>query len=162
MMREKSSSPSSCISSSGHPLHPTGDAYFQAPPVGLWGRCSLATSVLASDRNYKQAPSQYESGIPAEAVALLEKLGRQAADILQVQELPGLVYAVQSQNAKANQHLGKAIHLKPYSSTARTNFANNPTISGTSENSIWPSSLRKLSYWCPPAKKTLVSQLLNA
>ncbi len=77
------------------------------------------------DRNYKQAASQYESGNLAEAATLLEKIVHQAPDTFEVQELLGLVYAAQSQNERANLHLEKAVHLRPDSSIARTNFANN-------------------------------------
>jgi len=40
-----------------------------------------------------------------------------------VQELLGLVYAAQSQDAKANDHLAKAVRLKPDSVAARSNLA---------------------------------------
>jgi tetratricopeptide (TPR) repeat protein len=77
------------------------------------------------DRQFQQAVSQYESGKFSDAAAQLEKIAPQVPNSFEVQELLGLVYAAQSLNAKANEHLEKAVHLKPDSATARTNFANN-------------------------------------
>src|SRR5208283_2752965 len=92
--------------------------------------CVFLASVVSAqnqdlDSDYKQAASKYESGNLPEAAALLEKIVHQAPDSFEVQELLGLVYAAQSQNEKANQPLEKAVRLKPDSSAARTNFANN-------------------------------------
>ncbi len=45
---------------------------------------------------------------------------REVPESFEVQELLGLVYAAQSQNDKANEHLEKAVRLKPDSATAHT------------------------------------------
>jgi tetratricopeptide (TPR) repeat protein len=46
-------------------------------------------------------------------------------DSFEVQELLGLVYSAQSHDAKATEHLEKAVRLKPDSAEARTNLATN-------------------------------------
>jgi tetratricopeptide (TPR) repeat protein len=75
------------------------------------------------DRLFQTAVSAYESGRYTEAVAPLEKLVAQVPDNFEVHELLGLVYAGQSQDAKANDHLAKAVRLKPDSAAARSNLA---------------------------------------
>src|SRR5436309_14492426 len=77
------------------------------------------------DREFQDAVAQYDSGHYAEAAAILENLVREAPESFEVQELLGLVYAAQSQDARATQHLQKAVHLKPNSAPARTNLAAN-------------------------------------
>jgi tetratricopeptide (TPR) repeat protein len=74
-------------------------------------------------RLFQAAATQYEAGHYAEAVAPLEKLVQEAPETFEVQELLGLVYAAQSQDAKANVHLAKAVRLKPDSVAARSNLA---------------------------------------
>ncbi len=75
------------------------------------------------DRLFRAGASQYEAGRYAEAVAPLEKLVQVAPETFEVQELLGLVYAAQAQDAKANAHLAKAVRLKPDSGAARSNLA---------------------------------------
>jgi tetratricopeptide (TPR) repeat protein len=77
------------------------------------------------DREFQDAVAQYDSGHYAEAAAIVENLVREAPESFEVQELLGLVYAAQSQDARATQHLQKAVHLKPGSAPARTNLAAN-------------------------------------
>jgi tetratricopeptide (TPR) repeat protein len=77
------------------------------------------------DRQFQEAVSKYEAGKFPEAAAQLEHIVREVPNSFEVQELLGLVYASQSLNDKANEHLEKAVQLKPDSSTARTNFADN-------------------------------------
>ena len=77
------------------------------------------------DREFKLAVSQYEAGKYPEAAMQLEKLAREVPESFEVHELLGLVYAAESQNDKANEHLERAVRLKPDSATARTNLANN-------------------------------------
>jgi Flp pilus assembly protein TadD len=77
----------------------------------------------ALDRQFQSAVAQYESGRLAEAAAALETLLREAPESFEVHELLGMVYAAQSQDAKAGQHLEKAVRLKPDSASARMNFA---------------------------------------
>jgi len=75
------------------------------------------------DRLFRAGAEAYESGRYADAVAPLEKLVRAAPEVFEVHELLGLVYAAQSQDAKANDHLAKAVRLKPDSAAARSNLA---------------------------------------
>jgi tetratricopeptide (TPR) repeat protein len=77
------------------------------------------------DREFRAAVADYDSGRYAEAAAKLESLVREAPESFEVQELLGLVYSAQSQDARATQHLQKAVHLKPGSAPARTNLAAN-------------------------------------
>jgi len=82
------------------------------------------------DREFQAAVAEYDSGRYAEAAVKLENLVREAPESFEVQELLGLVYSAQSQDARATQHLQKAVHLKPDSAPARTNLAANLTRLG--------------------------------
>jgi tetratricopeptide (TPR) repeat protein len=75
------------------------------------------------DRLFQAAVSQYESGHYAKAVAPLERLVKEAPENFEVHELLGLVYAAQSLDAKANEHLAMAVRLNPKSVAARSNLA---------------------------------------
>ncbi len=77
------------------------------------------------DRAFQAAVAQYNAGKFAEAAAGLENLLHEVPDSFEVHELLGMVYASQSQDALANQHLDKAVHLKPASAAARVNLATN-------------------------------------
>ena len=77
------------------------------------------------DREFNVAVSLYEAGKYPDAAAQLEKLAREVPESFEVQELLGLVYAAQSQDARATQHFQKAVSLKPDSAPARTNLAAN-------------------------------------
>src|SRR6266478_5399269 len=77
------------------------------------------------DREFQAAVAQYHSGHYPEAASKLENLVREAPESFEVQELLGLVYSAQSQDARATQHLQKAVRLKPNSAPARTNLAAN-------------------------------------
>ena len=77
------------------------------------------------DREFQAAVAQYESGHLLEAAAKLEKLAHEVPESFEVHELLGLVYSGESQDAKANAHLEKAVRLKPDSAEARTNYATN-------------------------------------
>ncbi|MGB9471317.1 MAG: tetratricopeptide repeat protein, partial [Candidatus Acidiferrum sp.] len=85
------------------------------------------------DREFKDAVAKYEGKKYPEAAAQLEQIVREVPDSFEVQELLGLAYAAQSRNDKANDHLGKAVRLKPDSSSARTNYANNLLRLGKTE-----------------------------
>jgi tetratricopeptide (TPR) repeat protein len=77
------------------------------------------------DRDFQAAVAQYESGHYAEAAAKLESLLPTVPQSFEVHELLGLVYSAQSQDAKANLHLDRAVRLKPNSTAARTNLGAN-------------------------------------
>jgi predicted Zn-dependent protease len=103
----------------------------------------VATCVIAAprarsqktdlDHEFKEAVAQYEAGKYPEAAAQLEEIVREVPDSFEVQELLGLVYAAQSRNDRANDHLEKAVRLKPDSASARTNYANNLLRLGKTE-----------------------------
>ncbi|HKW17023.1 MAG TPA: tetratricopeptide repeat protein [Terriglobales bacterium] len=77
------------------------------------------------DRLFQAAVAQYDAGHFPEAARQLEFLARQLPESFEVQELLGLVYASESDESKANEHLAKAVQLKPSSAEARTNLATN-------------------------------------
>jgi tetratricopeptide (TPR) repeat protein len=77
------------------------------------------------DQEFQSAVAQYEAGHYPEAASQLEKLLPQVPQSFDVQELLGLVYAAQSLNDKAYEHLDKAVRLNPNSASARTNLGNN-------------------------------------
>jgi Flp pilus assembly protein TadD len=75
------------------------------------------------DQKFRSAVAQYEAGRYAEAATQLEALLPQAPESFEIHELLGLVYSSQSQDAKANPHLQKAVRLKPADAAAHTNLA---------------------------------------
>lgn len=82
------------------------------------------------EQEFQAAVSEYNSGQLAEAATKLEKLLRDLPNSFEVHELLGLTYAEQSEDSKANEHLQKAVLLKPGSASARTNLAANLTRMG--------------------------------
>ena len=82
------------------------------------------------EREFQAAVAQYDSGKYAEAAVRLERILRQVPESFESHELLGLVYSAQSEDAKANPHLEKAVRLKPDSAAARTNLAANLHASG--------------------------------
>jgi tetratricopeptide (TPR) repeat protein len=87
----------------------------------------------ALTRQFQSAVAQYDAGRFAEAAAQLEALLPYAPRTFEVHELLGLVYAAQSQDAKAVEQLQIAVRLKPDSAAARTNLAASLFHSGKSE-----------------------------
>lgn len=91
----------------------------------------LASSSLAQqpatdlDQEFQSAVADYNSGKLTQAGEKLDKLARAAPENFEVEELLGLVYSAQSQDAKATEYLEKAVRLKPDSPPARTNLAAN-------------------------------------
>src|SRR5437667_143413 len=81
------------------------------------------THAQERDRLFQSAVSQYESGHYAEAIQPLEKLLHEVPESFEVHELLGLTYAAQSQDTKANEHLRKAVRIKPDSVAALSNLA---------------------------------------
>src|SRR5690349_14433517 len=75
------------------------------------------------NRDFQSAVANYNAGRFPEAAVQLERLAVDLPASFDVHELLGLVYAAQSQDAKASEHLERAVHLKPNSAAARTNFA---------------------------------------
>jgi tetratricopeptide (TPR) repeat protein len=75
------------------------------------------------DRQFQSAVAQYNAGQFAEAAAQLEDLLPRVPKSFDVHELLGMVYAAQSQDTKAIEHLEAAVRLKPDSAPARTNLA---------------------------------------
>jgi tetratricopeptide (TPR) repeat protein len=74
-------------------------------------------------RQFQAAVAEYDAGRLPEAAAHLEALLPYAERTFEVHELLGLVYAGESQDAKAVKQLDIAVRLKPDSAAARTNLA---------------------------------------
>ena len=94
--------------------------------------CSLAFTTVAAaqtkpspklDQQFQSAVAQFHTGQYAPAAAQLEALLPQLPKNFEVHELLGLVYAAQSQDAKAVEQLEIATRLKPAFAPARTNLA---------------------------------------
>ena len=85
------------------------------------------------DQEFQSALAHYHAGQLPEAAAQLEDLLPQVAKSFEVHELLGLVYAAQSQNAKAVEQLQMAVRLKPESAAAHTNLAAALVHAGNSE-----------------------------
>ena len=81
------------------------------------------TPAEALNQKFQSAVAQYDAGHYPEAAAQLESLLPEAPESFEVHELLGLVYSAQSQDAKANPHLQKAVRLKPDSAAAHSNLA---------------------------------------
>ncbi|HXP43392.1 MAG TPA: tetratricopeptide repeat protein [Candidatus Acidoferrales bacterium] len=77
------------------------------------------------DREFQAAVAQYNAGEFAAAAAKLENLVRDVPQSFEAQELLGLVYSAQSRDAEANEHLDRAVSLRPDSAEARTSLAAN-------------------------------------
>ena len=77
------------------------------------------------NQQFQSAVAEYDAGHLPEAAAQLENLLHEAPESFEVHELLGLIYAGESQDALANQHLEKAVRLRPDSAAARTNLATN-------------------------------------
>jgi tetratricopeptide (TPR) repeat protein len=77
----------------------------------------------ALDRQFQSAVALYDAGRLSDAATQLESLLPHASRTFEVHELLGLVYAAQSQDAKAIEQLLIAVRLKPDSAAARTNLA---------------------------------------
>jgi tetratricopeptide (TPR) repeat protein len=75
------------------------------------------------DQEFQSAVAHYHAGQLPEAAAQLEQLLPQIPGSFEVHELLGLIYAAQSQDAKAVEQLQTAVHLKPDSAAAHTNLA---------------------------------------
>ena len=77
------------------------------------------------DRAFQSAVAHYNEGKLTDAARELEQLAREVPDSFEVHELLGMVYSGESQDGLANQHLEKAVLLKPGSAAAHTNLAMN-------------------------------------
>ena len=75
------------------------------------------------DRQFQAAVSDYNSGRYAQAATELETLLPHAPNSFELHELLGLVYSELHEDAKADQHLGRAVRLNPASAPARGNWA---------------------------------------
>jgi tetratricopeptide (TPR) repeat protein len=77
------------------------------------------------NRQFQAAVAAYDGGRFPEAAAQLEKVLQQVPESFEAHELLGMVYAGESQDQLAKQHLQAAVRIKPDSAAARTNLAAN-------------------------------------
>jgi tetratricopeptide (TPR) repeat protein len=105
--------------------------YFAVVCSSLAGAENSPTPQL--DQEFQSAVAHYHAGQLPEAAAQLENLLPQVPKSFEVHELLGLVYAAQSQNAKAVEQLQAAVHLKPDLAAAHTNLAAALVHAGNSE-----------------------------
>ena len=106
---------------------------------------SLALSVLFTlaaaqdppkemlDRQYQAAVADYDAGRYAQAANELEKLLPHAPRSYELHELLGMVYASESLNDKAIDHLKTAVQIKPELCEARVNLGATLAHAGKSE-----------------------------
>ena len=85
------------------------------------------------DRQFQSAFAHYKAKQFTEATTELESLLPHVPRSFEVHELLGMVYAAQSQDAKALEHLETAVQLKPDSAAARTNLAATLSRAGKTE-----------------------------
>src|SRR6266702_1922994 len=85
------------------------------------------------DRQYQTAVSDYEAGRYAQAAGELEKLLPYAPRSYELHELLGMVYAAQSLNDKAIDHLKTAVQIKPETAEARINLGATLAHAGKAE-----------------------------
>jgi len=85
------------------------------------------------DRQYQAAVSDYEAGRFAQAATELEKLLPYAPRSYELHELLGMVYASQSLNDKAIEHLKTAVQIKPELAEARINLGATLAHAGRAE-----------------------------
>jgi len=102
----------------GHVLVATPHSFAQ-------NRSTASSRDQELNSQFQTAVAQYDAGHFAEAAAQLEKLLHEVPDSFEAQELLGMVYAGESQDALAKQHLEVAVRLNPTSAAARTNLAAN-------------------------------------
>ena len=105
--------------------------------TALFGHALVATHSFAQSRSaassrdqelnrqFQSAVALYDAGHLPESAAQLEKLLHEVPDSFEAHELLGMVYAGQSQDELAKQHLEAAVRLKPTSAAAHTNLAAN-------------------------------------
>jgi tetratricopeptide (TPR) repeat protein len=88
--------------------------------------CTFAAAQDSSkqslDRQYQAAVTDYDAGRFAQAAGQLEKLLLYAPRSYELHELLGMVYASQSENDKAIDHLKTAVQIQPDLAEARINL----------------------------------------
>ena len=113
------------------PLRPGGYGGRSLVGTALLGLCIACPGAQAQksqpdlDRAFQSANAHYEAKEYAEAEKELEPLLARFPSSFEVNELMGMVYAAQGQDAKANPYLKTATRLKPNDAAARTNLAVN-------------------------------------
>lgn len=85
------------------------------------------------NRKFQSAVAQYNAGHLPDAATALENLLQEVPESFEAHELLGMVYAGESQDQLASQHLHAAVKLKPNSAAARTNLAANLIHLGDTE-----------------------------
>jgi tetratricopeptide (TPR) repeat protein len=77
------------------------------------------------DRAFQTAVAHYNEGKLSQAARELEQLAQEVPNSFEVHELLGMVYSGESQDSLANEHLERAVRLKPAFAAGHTNLATN-------------------------------------
>jgi tetratricopeptide (TPR) repeat protein len=77
------------------------------------------------DRAFQTAVAHYNEGKLSQAARELEQLAQEVPNSFEVHELLGMVYSGESQDSLANEHLERAVQLKPTLAAGHTNLATN-------------------------------------
>jgi Flp pilus assembly protein TadD len=90
-------------------------------------RCAPLSGAAADtpERRFQSALTHYNAGQYAAAQQELESLQRDVPRSFDIEELLGLVYSAEGQDAKAEPRFQEAVRLKPDSGPARNNLATN-------------------------------------
>src|SRR5436305_8406319 len=106
--------------------------------AGLVLLCTLAAAhdppKTSLDRQYHAAVSDYQAGRYPQAASELEKLLPYAPKSYELHELLGMVYAAQSMDDKAIDHLKMAVQIKPELAEARVNLGATLVRAGEAES----------------------------
>ncbi len=84
-----------------------------------------SSTVAAANEQFRVAVSHYQTGQYRLAAEELESLAGRMPRSFEVEELLGLVYSSESEDAKARPHFEAAVRLKPGLAAARANLAVN-------------------------------------
>jgi Tfp pilus assembly protein PilF len=105
-------------------LSAVSNAALHAVQSSVPGKRPTATAA-AANQQFRLAVSHYQTGQYRLAAQELESLVRRMPPSFEVQELLGLVYSSESQDAKARVHFEAAVRLEPGSAAAKANLAIN-------------------------------------
>jgi Flp pilus assembly protein TadD len=91
----------------------------------VWCAPANGAGADTADHRLQSALAHYNSGAYAAAQQELESLERDVPHTFDAQELLGLVYSAEGQDARATARFEEAVRLKPDSGPARNNLATN-------------------------------------
>jgi len=118
-------------------MNRAGGTPFGSATLGFLLLCTLVVAQAPPketlDREYQASVADYEAGRYAQAASELEKLLPYAPKSYELHELLGMVYASQSMNDKAIEHLKAAVQIKPELAESRINLGATLVRAGKAE-----------------------------